>query len=246
MMTQNLLIRPTITTIQPQSTRLTLNIPSVDQIFPCFKPGDFATLHGSPSLISFTTRICVRAQISKQQGGLASKIVFIDGGNTFRLHKTTHIAQQHKLNPPKVLENIHVSQAITAYDLTSQIMEKLEKTIKKHNAKIVIISDIARPFLDEDIPEEEAQKVYSQILNYLSSLAKKHQIILITTYMQHNNTKRNIKLKETTLTKANIVLSFTKTIYTNEIELEKHPTYMLGIADYPTENTTLTDFINNQ
>jgi len=122
-------------------------------------------------------------------------------------------------------------------------MEKLEENIKKHNTKIVIIADIAKTFLDENIPEEEAQKVYSQILNYLASFAKKHQIILITTYMQYNNTKRNIKLKEITLTKANIVLSFTKTLYTSEIELEKHPTYMLGIADYPTENNTLTDFM---
>jgi RecA/RadA recombinase len=244
MMTQNLLIKPTITTPSPQQqpVHLTLNIPAVDQLFPCFKPGDFAILHGSQSLISFATRVCVRAQISKQRGGLASNTVFIDGGDTFRLHKTTHIAQQHGLNPRKVLENIHVSRAYTAYELTSQIMEKLEETIKKHNAKMVIISDIAKPFLDEDIPEEEAQKVYSQVLNYLSSFAKKHQIILITTYMPHNNTKRNTKLKETTITKASIALSFSKTIYTSEIELEKHPTYMLGIADYPTENTTLTDF----
>ena len=245
-MTQKLLIKPTILPQQQapqQLAQLTLNIPTVDQLLPYFKPGDFAVLHGSHSLIPFTTRICIRAQIPKQLGGLSSNIIFIDGGDTFRLHKTTHIAQQHKLNPHKVLENIHVSRAYTAYQLTSQIMEKLEENIKKHNTKIVIIADIAKTFLDENIPEEEAQKVYSQILNYLASFAKKHQIILITTYMQYNNTKRNIKLKEITLTKANIVLSFTKTLYTSEIELEKHPTYMLGIADYPTENNTLTDFM---
>jgi len=246
-MTQNLLIKPTTTlssvSQQQQPTRLTLNIPTVDQLFPCFKPGDFAVLYGSPSLITFATRICVRAQIPKQLGGLSSNIVFIDGGNTFKLYKTTPSAHQHELNPQKVLENIHVLQALTAYQLTSQIMEKLEETIKRYNTKIVIISDIAGSFLDEDIPEEEAQKVYSQVLNYLSSFAKKHQIILITTYMPHINTERNRKLKEITLTKTNIVLTFNKTIYTSEIELEKHPTYMPGIADYPTENTTLTDYL---
>jgi hypothetical protein len=244
-MAQNLLIKQTTITAIPQQqpAYLTLNIPTVDQLFPCFKLGDFAVLHGSQSLITFTTRICTRAQIPKQFGGLSSNIVFIDGGNNFRQHKTTHVAQQHGLNPRKVLKNIHISQPYTAYQLTSQIMEKLEETINKHNAKIVIITDITGLFLDEGIPEEETQKVYSQVLNYLTSFAKKHQIILITTYMPHNNTKRNIKLKEITLTKANIVLSFSKTRYTSEIELEKHPTYMLGIADYPTENTTLPDFL---
>jgi hypothetical protein len=247
MMTQNLLAKPTITTAQPRpAARLTLNMPDVDQLFPGFKPGDFAVFYGSPSLISLASRICVRAQIPTQLGGLSSNVVFIDGGNTFRLYKTARIAQMHGLDPRKVLERIFISRAFTAYQLTSIIMEKLEETVKKYNTKIVVISDIAGFFLDEDIPEEEAQKIYSQILNYLSSFAKKHQIILITTYLPHNNSKRNTALKETTIAKANIVLSFSKTPYTSEIELEKHPNYVLGVADFPSENPTLMDFVDNQ
>jgi hypothetical protein len=242
-MTQTLLIKPTITTTQQQQkpAHLTLNIPEIDQLIPCFKPGDFAVLHGSSTLISLTTRICNRAQIPTQHGGLASKVVFIDGGNTLKLYNTT---KQHKLDSNKTLKRIITSQATTAYELTATITEKLEEIVKKHKAKIVVISDIAAPFLDENIQEEDAQKVYNQILNYLSSFAKKQQIILITTYMPHNNTKRNTKLKEITLTKTNIIISFSKTIYTSEIELEKHPTYTLGVANYPTENITLTNFIN--
>ncbi len=243
-MTQNLLITPTITTTQQNPTRLTLNIPNIDQLFPGFKPGDFATFYGSPSLISLAARICVRAQIPTQLGGLSSNVVFIDGGNTFRLYKTARIAQMHGLDPRKVLERIFISRAFTAYQLTSIIMEKLEETVKKYKTKIVVISDIAGFFLDEDIPEEEAQKIYSQILNYLASFAKKHQIILIATYLPHNNTKRNTTLKETTIAKANIALSFNKTAYTSEIELEKHPTYTLGVEDYSTE-TSLMDFMEH-
>ncbi|MCL2135463.1 MAG: hypothetical protein FWH37_07940 [Candidatus Bathyarchaeota archaeon] len=247
MLTQKLLIKPTITITQQPTTHLTLNIPEIDQLFPSFKLGDFAVFYGSSKLItSLTTRICIRAQIPKQQGGLASNVNFIDAGNTFRQHKITQTAQQHGLDPRKTLKNIHITQTYTAYQLTSLITEKLEETIKKFNTKIIIISDIAKPFLDENIPEEEAQKVYSQILNYLSSFAKKHQIILITTYITQNNTQRNMKLKEITLTKTNINISFNKTLYTSEIELEKHPTYILGVADYPTENTPLTDYINKQ
>jgi isochorismate hydrolase len=125
-------------------------------------------------------------------------------------------------------------------------MEKLEETVKKYSTKIVVISDIAGFFLDEDIPEEEAQKVYSQILNYLSRFAKKHQIIIIATYLPHNNTKRNLALKESTVSKAGIVLSFSKTPYNSDIELEKHPNYMLGITEYPSENPTLTDFVDKE
>jgi hypothetical protein len=246
MMTQHILIKPTITTQQQPQACLTLNMPDVDQLFPGFKPGDFAVLHGSQSLITLTARICVRAQIPTQLGGLSSNIVFIDGGNTFRLYRTARIAQLHELDPRKVLERIFISRAFTAYQLTSLIMEKLEETVKKHNTKIVVISDIAGFFLDEDIPEEEAQKVYSQILSYLSGFAKKHQIVLIATYLPHNDTKRNGILKETTVSKAGLVLSFSKTAYTSEIELEKHPTYMLGVADYPGEKPTLMDFVDKE
>jgi hypothetical protein len=244
MLAQNILIKQTaITTTQQHPTCLTLNMPEVDQLFPGFKLGDFAVLHGSQSLITLAARICVRAQVPTQIGGLSSNVVFIDGGNTFRLYKTARIAQMYELDPRKVLERVFISRAFTAYQLTSLIMEKLEETVKKYNTKIVVISDIAGFFLDEDISEEEAHKVYSQILNYLSGFAKKHQIVIICTYLPHSNTKRNALLKETTTSKASVVLSFTKTPYTSEIELEKHSNYMLGVVDYP-ENPSLLDFID--
>jgi hypothetical protein len=39
------------------------------------------------------------------------------------------------------------------------------------------------------------------------------------------------------------VLRFTKTPYTKEVELEKHPSYMLGVADLTSENQVLNDCI---
>ena len=61
-----------------------LNMPGVDELFPGFAPGDFAVLYGSPSVISLTSLLCIRAQLPVQLGGLGSNVVFIDGGNTFR------------------------------------------------------------------------------------------------------------------------------------------------------------------
>jgi hypothetical protein len=39
------------------------------------------------------------------------------------------------------------------------------------------------------------------------------------------------------------VLSFSKTKYTREVSLEKHPFFVLGTAELPSENLTLTDFM---
>ena len=218
-------------------------MPGVDELFPGFAPGDFAVLYGSPSVISLTSLLCIRAQLPVQLGGLGSNVVFIDGGNTFRLYKISRLAQLHHLNPREVLERIFISRAFTAYQLTSLILDKLEETIKTYNAKLVVISDIAGFFLDNDIPHEEAQRVYSQIISYLSAFAKKHQIIVIATYLPYSDNRRSNNLQEITCTKANTVLSFTKTMYTREVTLEKHPRFVLGIAELPSENLTLTDFM---
>jgi Rad51 len=220
-----------------------LNMPDVDELFPGFAPGDFAVLYGSPSVISLTSLLCIRAQLPAQLGGLGSDVVFIDGGNTFRLYKIARLAQLHHLNPRQALERIFISRAFTAYQLTSLILDKLEETVQKYNAKLVVISDIAGFFSDTDIPNEEAQKVYSQIINYLSSFAKKHQIILIATYLPDSENRRNSLLQEITCSKAKTVLYFSKTAYTREITLEKHPSFVLGTAELPSDNLKLTDFM---
>ena len=220
-----------------------LNMPGVDDLFQGFAPGDFAVLYGSPSVTSLTSLLCIRAQLPVQLGGLGSNVVFIDGGNTFRLYKIARLAQVHQLNPKQVLERIFISRAFTAYQLTSLILDKLEETVKTYNAKLVVISDIAGFFLDSDVPQEEAQRVYSQIMSYLSSFAKRHQIIIIATYLPYSGNERNSLFQDITCSKANTVLSFSKTHYTREVSLEKHPFFVLGTAEMPSENLTLNDFI---
>ena len=237
-MSQNLIVKSAM------AQRLfSLNMPGVDELFPGFALGDFAVLYGSPSVISLTSLLCIRAQLPVQLGGLGSNVVFIDGGNTFRLYKIASLAQLHQLNPRQVLERIFISRAFTAYQLTSLILDKLEETIKNYDAKFVVISDIAGFFLENDIPHEEAQRVYSQIISYLSSFAKKHQIILIATYLPYSDSRRSSLLQEITCSKANTVLSFSKTTYTREVTLEKHPFFVLGNAELPSENMALTDFM---
>ena len=235
---QNLIVKPTMA--QPL---FSLNMQGVDELFPGFALGDFAVLYGSPSIISLTSLLCIRAQLPKQIGGLGSNVVFIDGGNTFRLYKISRLAQLHDLNPRQVLGRIFISRAFTAYQLTSLILDKLEETIQKYNAKLVVISDIAGFFLGNDVPHEEAVRVYSQIISYLSSFARKHQIIIIASYLPCSDNKRTNMLQDITCSKANTVLAFSKTIYTREVSLEKHPSFVLGTAEMPSDNLTLTDFM---
>jgi hypothetical protein len=237
-MSQNLLVKPAL-----KQTLFSLNMRNVNDLFPGFAPGDFAVVYGSPSVISLTSLLCVRAQLPTQLGGLSSNVVYIDGGNTFRLYQVSRLAQLHHLDPTQALDKIFLSRAFTAYQMTSLIMERLKGAVEKYNTKLVIISDIAGLFLEKDIPDEEARRVFSQIVAYLQNFARQNQIVIIATYLPRQNNSRNAYLQTVTCGKANVVLALKQTMYDREVTLEKHPRFMLGAAEFPSENLTLTDFL---
>lgn len=227
----------------PSQSLLSINMPNINELFPSFAIGDFAVLYGSQSVLSLSSLLCVRAQLPTQLGGLRSNVIFIDGGNTFRLYQVARLARLYQLDPKQTLERIYISRAFTAYQMTALILEKLKETIKRYDAKLAIISDIAGFFLDKDVPDSEARRVYSQVTAYLSNFAKENQIILIATYPPHRETRRNSFLHALTCGRANSVISLRQTKYDRELVLEKHPRYMPGVAEFPSENLTLTEFI---
>jgi predicted ATP-dependent serine protease len=237
-MTLNIMVKP-----QGIQQKFAFNTPEVDGLFPGFTLGEFAVIYGSQSVTSLTTLLSIRAQLPTQLGGLSGNVIYIDCGNTFAQQDIASIAQLNHINPTTARQRIFNFSAFTAYQLTTLIIDKLEEKIRVCNAKLVVISDIAGLFLDSAISKEEAQKVYGQIISYLVQLAKKHQIIIIATYPSYEGSIRNIALKEMTLSKANTVLSYFKAPYTAELNLEKHPTYMLGTAEPPSETMLLTSFM---
>jgi hypothetical protein len=233
-------LEPTLPSLSQQI--FPLNIGRVNEVFPGFALGDFAVLQGSSSVLSLASLLCVRAQLPTQLGGLQSKVIFIDGGNTFRFYQIAELARIHHFNPKQVLDNIYISRAFTAYQSTYLLTHQLKEAITKYDAKLVIVSDIAGFFLDKDIPEEEAQRIYSQVTTYLSNFARETQTIVIATYPQHPNTTRNTNLQTSTCTKANVVLSLKRTSSSRQVILEKHPYLSLGTSELPNETSTLMDF----
>jgi hypothetical protein len=222
---------------------LSLNMRNVNQLFPGFAVGDFAVLQGSSSVASLASLLCVRAQLPVQLGGLGSNVVFVDGGNTFQLYHVARLARLHGLDPKQTLERIYISRAFTAYQMTALVLEKLRETIRRYDAKLVVISDIAGFFLDKDVAETEARRVYSQVAAYLSNFAKENQIVLVATYPPHQESRRNAFLHEVTCGKASTVISLRQSRYEREFVLEKHPRYLLGVADLPSETLTLEHFL---
>jgi hypothetical protein len=216
---------------------------NINQLFPGFASGDFALLHGSHAVSSLASLLCIRAQLPPQLGGLGSNVVFIDGANTFRLYQITRLARLHQLDPKQVLDRIYISRAFTAYQMAALILQNLEDAVKTCDAKLVILSDIAAMFLDKDVQEEEAKRIYSQVTTRLSNFTRERQIIMIATYPPHEDSRRNNYLQVLTSGRANVVIALRQTRYEREVILEKHSTFMLGSAELPTEILPLTAFM---
>ncbi len=227
----------------PSPMLLSLNMRNVSQLFPGFAAGDFAMLYGSPAVQSIATLLSISAQLPAPLGGLASNVIFIDGANTFRLYQTTRLARLCQLDPKQVLDRIYISRAFTAYQMTALIMKQLEETVKTYDSKLIIISDIAAMFLDKDVEEQEAKRIYSQVTNRLQNFVRETQTIVIVTYPPHDESPRNNYLKALTSARANVVISFRQTKYDREVVLEKHSTLATGTAELPTEIIPITAFM---
>jgi hypothetical protein len=237
-MYQNLVLEPIASQL-----RLSLNIESVGSLFPGFMLGDFAVLHGSSAVQSLLTRLCVRAQFPYQLGGLETSVLFLDGGNSFRLYDVSAIAQTCELDPREVLQRIFVSRAFTAYQLTSLVFEQLQSAIEKYSSKLVILSNLAQLFLDNDVPKKEAQDVFLQLTAYLADFAKKNRVILVASHPPSFWSKRSRFFEEVLCGRANVVASIRKFRHRPYFVLEKHPVFKLGKAEFPSGEVTLTDFL---
>jgi hypothetical protein len=237
-LSQNVVVKTLFS--QPQPV-FPLSIAGVKDVFSGFALGDFVVLQGS-SVLSLASLLCVKAQLPTQFGGLQISVIFIEGGNTFRLYQIAQLAQIHHLDPKKVLDKIFISRAFTAYHGTNLIMHQLKEAIKAYNSKLIIISDIAGFFLDTDISEVEALRIFSHVATFVSNFARENQVIIIATYPQHADTSRNSLFHKQTCAKANVVLSINRTAYARKIALEKHPYLPLGVAELPNQSLTIADF----
>jgi hypothetical protein len=222
---------------------LSFNIANIDDLFPGFTMGDFAVLYGSPSILPLSLLLTVRAQLPFQLGGLETNVVFVDGGNTFRLYHVSRNAQLSRLNPKQVLERIFISRAFTAYQMTAIILDKLKEAVDKFDARLVVISDIAGLYLDKDVPPKEAEDVFNQLTVYLSRFAEENQLIVLATYFPHYLSRRNAFLQEATCGRANVVMSVRPTKFGQQLVLEKHHLFSLGYAVFPSENLTIDQFM---
>jgi len=222
---------------------LSFGIPRIDEAFPGFQRGDFAVLFGHRLCRTLSFLLSVRCQLPLGKGGLNSRVVCIDGGNTFDPYAVSAIAREYGLEPKSVLERIFISRAFTAYQLTALVFEKLEEALKKYRSKLVIILDIAGLFLDRDVPKTEGRDTFLKMVHHLSEVASRRRVVIIASYFPRPHSSRSLFLESVLFGRANALIGVKESRGVLKFVLENHPSIKPFAIDFPSNAVTMDMFM---
>jgi len=205
--------------------------------------GDFAVLHGHPFCKTLSFPLSVRSQLPREDGGLNSTVIYVDGGNTFNPYAISAIAREYDLDPQSTLEQIFVSRAFTAYQLSALIFETLEDALKRYRSKLILISDIMSLFLDRDVPTREAMDIFNKAMIYLSDLVTRRHVIVVATCFPHWHSRRQVFLESVLFGRANTVIKINESKSKLQFSLESHQVLKPFTIDILHNAVTLEKFV---
>jgi len=223
---------------------LSFGLQHVYHAFPRFRIGEFAVLYGHQFCKTLTFMLSVRCQLPKELGGFNSSCIYLDGGNTFNPYTISAVARQHGLDPRFALERIFISRAFTAYQLSALMLETLEKALKQHRSKLVLISDVMSLFLDRDVPAREALDIFKKALSYVSELAEQREVIIVASYFPQGRLRRRFFLESALFEKAGSIIKVDEIKGSRlQFSLEKHLVLKPMIIDVSLNADTLERFV---
>jgi len=128
--------------------------------------------------------LAVNAQLSKEQGGVNGKAVWIDTEGTFRPERIIQIAEGIGAQPDKVLKNILVARAFNS-DHQILLIDRINEMIKEGEPiKLVVIDSLTAHFRAEFTGRGQLADRQQKLNRYLHSLlkmAEQHNIAVYVT-----------------------------------------------------------------
>jgi len=222
---------------------LSFGVQRIDHAFPGFEIGDFAVLYGHRFCKTLSFLLSVRCQLPREDGGLNSTAIYVDGGNTFNPYAISAITQEYGIDPKSTLERIFVSRAFTAYQLSALILETLEDALKRYKSKLVLILDIISLFLDQDVPTKESMEIFNKAMTCLSDLAIKRNVIVVATCFPYGRSRRCVFLESVLFGRAGTVIRIAESKGRLQFALENHPLLRPFTIDILPNAVTLEKFV---
>jgi len=134
-------------------------------------------------------KLCVMAQLPKEQGGLEGTALFVDSEGTFSPERVYGIASAMGLDPQSVLNNIIIARAYNS-DHLCLIIDHLFKVCPEEKVKLVVVDSIISHFRGEYVGRETLSERQQKLNNYLHKLLRLAEIfnlaVILTNQVQAN------------------------------------------------------------
>jgi hypothetical protein len=156
--------------------RFKFDIKKIDNFMPLADTGSLCISGYDANLL--LTRLCVRALMPANYGGLGSPfVIVVDAGNRSDLYQTVNFVRQYGLRLSHTLDRLIVSRAFTIYQLKSLLSRELPKVIEKYRPNVIVVPGLLDLFEDPNIKKAEAKRVIERILKLISETANKVLVI---------------------------------------------------------------------
>jgi hypothetical protein len=128
------------------------------------------------------------AEVATEQ----TKVTFLLGDNYFDPYAVARFARQQQRDRLKTLNSILVARGFTGY----QFDEMIKRLDPSQISGPIVISGVCSAFLDDDMPNNEAARLFYRALSRLIQLAEKGVAILLTQTHEIANSRRAYFLRD--------------------------------------------------
>ena len=196
---------------------LSSEINFVDTLIGGLTSDTVALFRGSNLPLLIAERYCIKAQLPENLGGLDSRALFIDGGNSFDIYLFTSIAREYGLYFDRTLNRIIISRAFTPYELLQLVSRDVGKVFDSYNPQLLVINDIFNLF-GQDFELDEPKKIIRKLGAAIRKISQtKHVPIVMTDTSRFNPLELFFK------DYCNIIAEFNPSDFQISARLLKHP-----------------------
>lgn len=116
-------------------------------------------------------QLAVNVQLPKDKGGLDGNVLWIDTENTFRPERIIQVAKGLKLDPEKILKNIHVARAFNS-EHQMFLLEKANEIVEEKKIKLIVVDSLTSHFRSDFSGRGELAPRQQKLNRHLHALQK--------------------------------------------------------------------------
>ncbi len=155
---------------------LTTLVPTLDRILGSFEAGKITLIDsGSDFVFHLTTLLSVRAVMEGHE------VVFLDGGNSVDPHGMVALGKRAAMTREEILPRVHVARAFTCHQMTTLILDMLDKKIEETRAGLVVLACLPAMFLDEDVEVGEAHQLFQRSMRAIRQTVGEREVVGLVT-----------------------------------------------------------------